>query len=155
MEKTDVVFNSTGLYGAVTGTAALILTYLNFRRNRAIVCISVHSDMEVIGDSVYKPKTSYVKVNVANVGQRQLTLTLAGYSFLKGNGAVIADSLRAGASVIQEGESIDFLVEQDLVKMKEISYFWVKDATGKEHRKNIAKAPIRLWFWLLKKMGKT
>lgn len=140
------------LWGAITGSIAIYLNYLSYKRDRAHIVISVQRDMKVIhGEPSYDPNKIYTCVNVANRGRRTITITGVGYVYMtKRGGAVLSDSMLHGSRELHEGKSADFLAETAQPDdYSEIAYFWAKDATGVQYRKYVAPFYKRSLYWLL------
>ena len=58
------------LVGVITGPAALILSVLNFLRDRAVLHVGISINMIVKNVAQYSEDKTYVVVEVINIGRR-------------------------------------------------------------------------------------
>ncbi len=140
------------IWGGVTGTLGLVISYFAFRRDRAAVSIEILKNMQVAGPIThpYKKGRDYISFKVANKGRRPFTIEKAGYVFLKKNGgAILNDSMRQGAVELTEGKFTTYLIEQKSVDFSDINYFAVYDVVGNTYKKYVARFYERFFYWLM------
>lgn len=58
----------------------------------------------------------------------------------KHRGAILTDGLKKLPCKLNEGETVDFLVEENLVDKKEVRYFVAYDATGRQFKGKLKDA---------------
>lgn len=128
------------IYGSVAATIALIINLFSFLRNSTKVKLKVKTNQILIpAEPQYKKNTPYIAVTIINNGRRPFTINTVGFEyFKKKGGAILTDSGKYGPREINEGQSSDYLVEQKLVNLKDVIYFFAKDNVGKTHIKRIA-----------------
>jgi len=153
---------STAIWGAVTGTAgvlislfSLLVSYLNFKRDRADVRLDFQKDRQLIGQLLhgFKPHTNYICLSVLNKGRRTVTIEKAGATFLKEKGGLIfSDSMIFGSRELREGKRIDFLTEQEGLNLDDINSFEAYDSVGNVYRKHYASWYRSFYYWLLDKL---
>jgi len=140
------------IWGGVTGTLGLLISYFAFKRDRADVAIEILKDMQVAGPIThpYKKGKNYISFKVVNKGRRPLTIGKAGYVFLKKDGgAILSDSMRRGATELTEGKFATYLMGQESVDFSEINYFAVYDVVGNTYKKYVARFYERFFYWLI------
>lgn len=139
-------------WGTLTGTFALTVNYLTYRRDRSDIKVDIKKNRKIYKSPQHDPNKTYFVISASNVGRRKVTINQAGWVFLKKTGGVIySDSVIYGAVELEEGKTKDWVVEQSKVNFTEISYFAVYDAIGNTYKKYIAKWYSRFFYWSLDK----
>jgi len=146
--------NVIAIYGALTGTIALLIHYFTYLRDRADIHITIQRKRRIINTPQYDPNKLYTCINVANRGRRTVIITKVAYIYMtKRGGAILSDSMIYGSRELGEGKSADLLMEDDDKEFRQIAYFSAFDATGKEYRKYISPFYTRFWYILLDLTG--
>ncbi len=140
------------VWGAITGSAGLVFTYFNYKRDQADIKLTFTKNWKIIGNHPYDPKETYASLTVANKGRRPVTITKTAGIYLKNKGGFIfSDSMIYGSRELKEGKSADFLTKQKDLDLKNISYFAAYDAVGNIYRLNMSPFYKRFIYWLLDK----
>ena len=144
---TDVV----AFWGAITGTISLVVAYFTYKRDDIKIEVDVKKGWRVINSPDHNSDEDQVVLSVANKGRRPVTITKAGYVFLKRNGGVIwSDSMIYGSRELLEGKSADYIMSQKKIEdFSEISYFAAYDAIGNAYKKYVTPFYIRGFYWLI------
>src|SRR5438477_3686554 len=122
----------TGVVGGLTGLASLIISLLNYRRDRPKLKVSTAFDRVVIGHPGYDPKKRYVMITVTNTGRREVQINRADALFYEGDGAYIVGS---GGSVLSEkNPETVILAERENLDLSRLWYFSVMTGAGSEVR---------------------
>lgn len=138
------------VYGAVTGTLSMIiaLVALVFQgiatiRDKKKIKVSYSTDNVLYGNMVapYKVDTEYISIDVVNTGRRPAVILEVGAMMYTKNRMVCTDILREGRFTLQEGEKKTSLMEQELLDLSKVIYFYAKDS-GKKHYKDY----VQNWF---------
>jgi hypothetical protein len=148
LRASDVI----AIWGGVTGSFGLFISYLTYKRDRADVNIEIQENMQVMGPMThpYKKGVDYISIRIANKGRRPFTLEKVGYVFLKKTGgAILGDSIFKGAVELTEGKFANYLAVQKNIDFSEINYFAAYDAVGNTYKKYIAPPHKRLFYWFL------
>ena len=126
------------LYGAVLSTITATAQIIAHYRDRANIKIRVQTDMETMGD----PRTdgmTFTIVNVTNAGRRPVTITTIGAYYLFPDKAFIATDCRPQCPhELTEGKQMMAMIDQSDLNHSHIECWQAWDATGREHRLNIA-----------------
>ena len=129
------------LWGAITGTAGLILAtfsfivaYLAYNRDKADIKLTLTRNWKitsVLPFTGYDRSATYLCISVANKGRRPVTITKVAAIFLKTQGGFIfSDSMIYGSRELKEGKGVDNLAKQNETNLSEISHFATYDAIG-------------------------
>lgn len=153
MQEPPTITDLTALWGAITGTAGLIMAafsfivaYLAYNRDKADVKLTMTKNWTITGAlpfTGYDRNATYLCISVANKGRRPVTITKVAAIFLKMQGGFIfSDSMIYGSRELKEGKSVDNLVKQNETNLSEISYFAAYDAVGNTYK--LYQAPLIL-----------
>lgn len=144
---TDVV----AFWGAITGTASLVVAYFTYRRDNIKIKVDVKKGWRVMHSPDHDPNEDQVIVTVSNKGRRPVTITQVAYQFLKRSyGVVWADSMRLGSRELLEGKSTDYnMPQKDIEDFSEISFFAVYDAVGNAYKCYVTPFYKRWFYGLL------
>lgn len=133
--------NWVAIIGAVTGITGLLLSLLNYYRDRAKIKINFKTGWRFIGPvAPYKNNVLYDCITVINVGRRSIKIEKAGACVKKtekGNQIIISDSMMQFKNRIltEENPSVDFYYESSVKSHDDIYYFVIYDGKGKKYRK--------------------
>jgi hypothetical protein len=126
------------LYGAVLSTITATAQVIAHYRDRAKIKIRVQPNMETVGD----PRTdgmTFTIVYVSNAGRRPVTITTVGAYRLYPRLAFIAPDTRPPIPYeLTEGKQLMAMIDQTDLDLAAIEYWLATDATGREHKLNIA-----------------
>ena len=137
-------------WGAVAGSLGLFIHYLTFKRDRANIRLLIKTGYNVINSPQHDPKKVYTVITVSNKGRRVVTINSVGFVYLKKKGgAILSDSFQSGRIELGEGKSHDYLIEENLVDPREISYYAAYDAVGNTYKKYEAPFFKRIFYWFL------
>ena len=129
-----------GWYGAVIGTAGLILSYWLARQDRPILVCRIEMDRRIINSAQYDENTIYTVFSLSNRGRRPITISTV--SVCDAGKTVVGslhDALLAAGFELAEGKCRDLLIEQSKRDRNVFSYLLVTDVTGQ-----FWVAPIRI-----------
>jgi hypothetical protein len=149
-----VVTLITAICGVVFGFGALLLSILNYFRDRPKLVVTLKWDMAVTDNPTYDPKKSWGLVRITNVGRRPVHLAVVALklpkTFKTPKGfehahLLLADSI--GGKKLTEGDPpAVFVVNQDDLAI--YSTVWqsiraiAEDSTGKIYKsKKVSKRP--------------
>jgi len=125
-------------YGAVLSTITATAQVIAHLRDRAHIKIRVQPNMETMGD----PQTdgmTFVIVTAVNAGRRPVTSTTIGaYRLHPRKAFVCADTRPRTPYELTEGKQMMAMLDQSGLDLESIEHWGVWDATGREHRLNIA-----------------
>lgn len=129
-------------YGAIVATTSAILGAISVFRDRAKIRVSATPDMKIVqsvGD--YSKDSSYILIEVANVGRRTVHLRELPYLTLKGEKrtSLIVKGPWQPSSILAEGESATMLGRQQDVDLSQIRRVIVTDATGRRWKGKVRK----------------
>lgn len=142
--------NWVSVYGAVFGTIGLILSLLNYFRDRAKIKIKFRKGWVFIGSvAPYKNNTPYDNIKVINFGRRPISIEKAGARIeknKKGKYIIISDNFVSFKNKIltELNPAVDFYYESSTLNHEKIYYLIVYDATGRKYIKWIH--PVK-YFW--------
>jgi hypothetical protein len=148
--------NSVAAYAAIVATGNLIWTIVVATRDRARITLKYQTGMKVMNSPIYHPDKTYLILYVVNRGTRPVTITSTGYLYFGGKeGGILTGSIMGGPRIIDEQHpSSDFLLEENLIELDRVYYFFAKDAA---HRTYILHphqfARIRQLFWRFLRRG--
>jgi hypothetical protein len=144
----------TAIFGVVFGFGGLLLSILNFLRDRPRLVVRLKWDMAITDNPTYDPKKSWGIVRVTNVGRRPVYLavvslklpkearTLKGFKYTH---LIVADSM-TGKRLAEGDQAAGFVVNQD--DMVKHSAVWrriqavAEDSTGKTYKsKKVREKP--------------
>jgi hypothetical protein len=112
LETLSAQFLAT-LIGVVTGPAALLLSVLNYLRDRAALHVDVRINMLVKNAANYNDGKRHIVVTVTNIGRRPAYISLVGLLFPDGTNYTLSDIL-FNPKHAKEGEApCQFLCEQE------------------------------------------
>lgn len=127
-------------YGAIIASIGLLLSALNFLRDRARIKVELTNGLYTAGGSVSDVQ---LILSVKNMGRRKITLANAG--FLLENGYNVFFPNPVGINFpheLGEGKSASMFVDKSTLldeinqKRTKIKYAWFSDATGKIYKTN-------------------
>jgi len=146
--RIEISGNMIAWYGAVTATVGIILSFLNYLRDRSRVKVKLSTAFLAFGSNLSE---EFLCIEAVNFGRRAITLVGVG-AFLgkkinavitKPTGLVLPCELGEGKSVSAFTDKREFLnnIHENGGNKDAIKYFWFKDATGRIYktRKNISK----------------
>lgn len=140
----------TGLIGAITGLASILITYLNYSRDNYNIKVKALKGMKTFSPGQKDDKKTYLIITATNIGRRPITVNKAAFVGLTYQGAgVSASSLMGKPNNLEEGKSIDYLIEEDELDYSDISHVVVYDSMGNEHRFYLTPWYIRFYYWFL------
>jgi hypothetical protein len=130
------------LYGAILSTITATAQIIAHYRERAKIKIRVSRNMETMG----APSTdgmTFTIVNVINAGRRPVTIaTIGAYRLHPQKPFVCPDTRPPLSHELTEGKQMMAMVDQTSISEdSRIEYWMAQDATGREHRLNVAP-----WF---------
>ena len=138
------------IWGGLTGTLGLLISYFNYKRDKADIKLVITKDWKVMNSPIHNPNEIYISLDVLNKGRRPVTITKAGYVFLRQKGgAILSDSMIYGSKELTEGKNVQYLVKQSDVDFNEISYFSAYDAVGNTYKKYITPFHKAFFYWFL------
>jgi hypothetical protein len=150
MKLTITLGDLVAFWGAITGTAAIVFSYLNYRREGIQVKVDVKKDWKVLHSPSHDPNELYTSLSIYNKGRRTVIITKAAYVFLKVNGgAILSDSMIYGSKELKEGKVVEFLMKQSQLDFSDIEYFAAYDAVGNTYKKNYAPFYKRYFYKFL------
>lgn len=125
-------------YGAILSTLAILLEIVRLLQDRSKVVVKGKANWRVVGGGkAYPSDKDYVMVTVINKGRRPVTIEKVAL-VLKGKGnkvQVLADALKK--TLLEEGQSVNFLADQSKVDIKTVKRVVAIDATGKVYKGKI------------------
>jgi hypothetical protein len=126
------------LYGAILSTITATAQIVAHYRDRANITIRVSPNMETMGD----PRTdgmTFTIVYVTNVGRRPVTITTLGAYRLHPQKAFVCTDIRPPTPhELTEGKQMLAMIDQTSLKESAVEFWAAWDATGREHRLNVA-----------------
>jgi hypothetical protein len=129
-------------YGAIVATLSVFVGGYAVWRDRAKLKVTARPGMklsESVGD--YSADTTYIVIEVANVGRRAIHLRQLPFFKLKGKkteGLIVKGPWQPKEH-LEEGQSASMLCKQDNMDLSMISRVVVKDATGRKWKGKIEK----------------
>jgi len=116
-----------------------IVRILDYRRDRAIIALKCEADQYLVargGVNPYKDGVEYFIVTVMNKGRRPVTITKVGYvpKNKKDNHVIFADSFLPGFRKLAEGESTQYIVEQNKIPLDKIKYIVATDTIDRKFK---------------------
>lgn len=133
--KLEISASAISWYAAIVATAAAVISLLNYLRDRPHVFLRYKIGWQIKNArGPYKENTPYIGIDVINKGRRPVVIGNVGFFSFKNKDGIAMDSLIKGARRISEGEKESYLIEQELIDLKNISYFYAYDQTGKVYR---------------------
>jgi hypothetical protein len=147
------VVSVTALVGAITGTAALVLSIKNYLRDNPRIKVMLRWDMSITDNPRYDRSKLWGLVSVANVGRRPIHVRIAHLKLAKGykySHLVISEGI-AGKSLPEGDAPAIFMISQE--GMQEYAKDWRKiraaiyDSAGREYLspKTSSKDPVPSW----------
>lgn len=133
-------------YAALISTILLVIRFLEYQENKINIVLKCKANYRVYpGNKMYPPNKNYIVVIVINKGKRPVTIQSVGFISKNKNdkNGILSDSLLRGRVKLTEGESMDYLLEQDSVNLEKIKYFVAYDLTGREYK---GKLESCCWF---------
>ena len=131
------------LFGGLLGTAAFVLSILNYRRDRAKIRLRLKTHMRV-NSPQFDPNADHLILLATNAGRRDIQLTTAGAEYYRGGGFSFPDHILYGAPVLSEkAPEYTFILKQEF-DLSEIRYFAVGTPQG-ERRLYLDSFPRRWW----------
>jgi hypothetical protein len=133
--------NWVAIIGAITGVTGLILSLLNYYRDRARIKIFFKTGWKFIGAvTPYKNNTPYDCITVINKGRRPVKIQTASARIKntdKGNHIIISDSWAVFKNKLlnEENPKVEFFYESSLKKHNDIYCINVSDEAGRNYRK--------------------
>ena len=131
------------LVGVITGPAALILSVLNFLRDRAVLHVGISINMIVKNVAQYSEDKTYVVVEVINIGRRPAFISTVTLLFPDGQNAVLSDIFFNPKSSKEGEEPRQFLCEQ--ASLYQLPTQWagvyclVRTSAGRQFRSKFLK----------------
>lgn len=123
-------------WGAVTGTAGLLLSGYEVLRDRAKLVIKFSTGWDASALPGYSADHRYHLVEVCNVGRRTVAISKGWIDFGSNEGfGFIGDSART--SEIAEGRSAKWLLREDQIVLSLIVAICVDDQTGRTWRTKV------------------
>lgn len=128
------ITDATALWGALTGTIALVLTYANHKKDRPILSARFMRDAKIVS-ALGTDDKRWFSLTVANTGKRPITIDLVGFKLANGKNAFIIDKDHHGAQRIEENASHSWTIPNESIDKEwpYILHFWAKDAAGNIH----------------------
>lgn len=146
----SIATSLTGLIGAITGLASIWITYLNYSRDDSKIKVRAFKRMSQMTPGVKLDKKTYLVISAANAGRRPITLNKAAFVSLKSFGAGISSSsMMFGHQKLEEGKSVDYLMEDEGIDYSDVCYVAVYDTVGNEYRHYLAPWYKRFVYWFL------
>jgi hypothetical protein len=137
--KVEITANVISWYAAIFSTIGIIFGILNYYRDRSKIKVTYKIGWRIINAvPPYKENTDYISIGVLNIGRRQITIEKAGYYALHGKSAIASESFLRGPIKLNEGESVEYLIEQKLVDLRDVAYFYGYDQIGRIFRTRYA-----------------
>jgi len=133
-------------YGAILSSCVFLFEIYRYLRDHARIKITYKTEQEIWGEDAsgqlvnVEKGTTFWTVNIANTGTKDIIITQVGVEYKnKKGGAVISKDYTGHIQrfTLIPGDSKTITISEKLVKHKEVRYFWVKDATGREYKKRI------------------
>jgi hypothetical protein len=131
--------NWIAVYGAIFATLGFVLSVSNYLRDRAKVRIQYKEEWKMLGHHEhYKENTLYSEIRVINKGRRPIKIEKLGARVNnKQDWIIIFDPYwfnRTNRILTEENPSTSIYWEKKLFDQKNIYYFTVTDASGKNYR---------------------
>jgi hypothetical protein len=143
----NITASAVAWYAAIVSTFTAAVQLANYARDRVRVHVNFQRDMELVNDRAYEGMT-VTFVNVVNSGRRRLTITNVGAVRLTGKSWVFTDARPPLPHVLEEGEQIQVIVDQDGLNFDEIQSFVAYDAQGRKFNKHYAPWYKRVrWYY--------
>jgi hypothetical protein len=131
------------VWGGVLSTMLAALRYVEFRRDRADILVSIEEGRRVYSPGVDYGDFAYTSITVANRGKRPITVDRAGLLLPRRSRLDFihhVDYLRPkGSSEITEGKAMSFFVKEDdvpdygFLRKKHKYVGCIIDATGRKY----------------------
>jgi hypothetical protein len=140
------------LLGMVLGTAGLVISLMNYLRDRPRVTVRLKWDMSVMDNPRYDTKKKWGIVTVTNAGRRPVFISIAALTVPKGfemTHLILSES--ASGNKLSEGDApARFMVNQDDLEKYRDAWrevrAYVEDSTGKRYlSKRLNKSDIPSW----------
>jgi hypothetical protein len=134
-----IVFGTAGL---VTGTVSLIISLLNYRRDRAKIVVSLQWDAETRKGRQNKIEESWCHIYITNKGRRPAYITFVGLEYPNQNTIInlLTDGLNPIGQQLLEGDAPLQIKVPQHSDLKQYSQNWRKiraiatDSLGKEYK---------------------
>lgn len=141
--------NPVAWYGAIVATISVILNVLKYLKDRPQIRIKFQKDMKIFDSPLYNRNKTYLVITVINTGRRPIKITNAGTRVYMGEKKfmVFSDSFTIpGERILTEASpSTVFCVDQNLVDLENIEYFFAEDAIGRIYKKFLSPPPYRIY----------
>ena len=136
----EISAKTVAWYAAIVATASVLFSGFHLWRDRARLRITVSPNMVVYPKGPPYEGT-LVRTTVANCGRRPITITHVSFENADSSAPtlLVGDSVREGPRELTEGKSTSYLVRQEGLNLSQLTYVCVCDATGKVHRRKLAK----------------
>lgn len=115
MEFRVGITDITAMFGAIVGSVALVLSILNYLRDRAKIVVKLSWDMSVTNNPPYDPSKKWALVTISNVGRRPVYLSHASLKLPRGSEfthLVIKEGIQ-GQKVGEGDPPVSYIVTQD------------------------------------------
>lgn len=133
-------------YGAILSSSVFLFEIYRYLRDKARLKITYQTEQEIWGDQGngqlvnLEKDTTFWTVNIANTGTKDIIIAQVGVEWKhKKGGAIISKDYTGHIQrfTLTSGDSKTITISEKLVKHGEVKFFWVKDATGQDHKKRI------------------
>lgn len=141
-----ITANVVAWYAAILSTIVFLFEVYRYIKDKAKLKITYNTEQEIWGDKGngqlvnLEKDTSFWTVNIANTGTKDIIIIQVGVEWKnrKGGGVISKDYTGSiQRFTLVPGDSKTITISEKLVSHQEVRNFWVKDATGKDHKKRI------------------
>jgi hypothetical protein len=137
--KIEISANAVAWYGAIVATASVLISLLNFLRDRPKIQLKIFEGLLVYGNNL--GDNTQIFIEAINVGRRSVTLSGAGLTLKNGKQITIIKSEIVNFPYeLQEGKSVQVWINKNDAfrdageEKTKITYAWYRDATGKIYK---------------------
>ena len=154
ISKIEISPSLVAWYGATVATISVIVTLLDYWRDKARIKISYQKDIQIAGkQSFYDPTKTYFNITVVNKGRRPIKIEKAAIKIVDKKGFwLLGDSFANHRIKIltEENPKTEFLTDQSEIELSKIWYISIYDASALEYRKYLHLFPTfwRIWYFL-------
>jgi hypothetical protein len=138
--KLEITADTVAWYAAIVATLSVFLSILKFWRDRAKIKITLSKNMSMYPSEFGDENKTFMVVDIANIGQRPITITKVGFETTTDKDILLADSLKKGARELNEGKSTSYLTDESQISFEKLTTIIVFDATGKKYKRKVSKA---------------
>ena len=129
-------------WGAVLGTAGMVLHVWKFLRDRPRVRVTVQKDMEISPNQLTdNPKEKFLNITAANIGNQPVHLSKAWFTQRRSKESLmLVGPMNFSTHILEPGQRRDFPAIQSKFNLTNLKKVYVEDAVGRTFKCKIPRS---------------